>query len=371
MSSISEFKIAVPQADLDDLSARLRQVRFANELQDSNDDAGLRLDYIKRLVDFWRDEYDWRGVETRLNQLPQFTTLIDGQRVHFVHVRSAVPGAKALLLTHGWPTTFVEYTNVIDRLTNPVAHGGSADEAFHVVIPSLPGFGFSGPTTEAGWNRYRVAGAWKELMRRLGYDRYIAGGNDVGSLVSPEVGRVDPEHVMGVHVTQIFSFPSGDPAELERLSPEEHEQLKMLRWFEASMNGYQKLQQTKPQNIGHAIADSPVGQLAWSAQLFGEAVTPEFIITNVMIYWLTNTGASSARIYYEDAHAADVPSTPTEVPIGLSNFAWDFQSIRSLAERDHSDIVFWNRHQAGGHFATQMTPDLWVEDVRKFAKLVQ
>ena len=365
MSSISEFKIAVPQDDLDDLSARLRRVRFANELPGGSDEAGLRLDYIKRLVEYWRDEYDWRGVEARLNQLPQYVTLIDGQRVHFIHVKSAVPGARALLLTHGWPTTFVEYTNVIDRLVNPIAHGGNSEDAFHVVIPSLPGFGFSGPTTEAGWNRYRVARAWKELMRRLGYDRY-----DVGSLVSPEVGRVDPEHVMGVHVTQLFSFPSGDPAELGKLSPEEHEQLKVLQWFEASMNGYQKLQQTKPQNIGHAIADSPAGQLAWSAQLFGEVVTPEFIITNVMIYWLTNTGASSARIYYEDAHAADVPSTPTQVPIGLSNFAWDFQSIRSLAERDHRNIVFWNRHQAGGHFATQMTPDLWVDDMRKFARLV-
>lgn len=370
MSSISQFKIAIPQTDLDELMARLRQVRFANELPDGNDDAGLRLGYIKRLVTFWRDEYDWRSVEAGLNQLPQYVTHIDGQHIHFVHVRSSVPGAKALLLTHGWPTTFVEYANVIDRLVDPVAHGGSADDAFHVIIPSVPGFAFSGPTTEAGWNRYRVARAWKELMRRLGYDRYIAAGNDVGSLVSPEVGRIDPEHVMGVHVTQIFSFPSGDPAELARLEPEEHEQLKMLQWFQASMSGYQKLQQTKPQNIGHAIADSPVGQLAWSAQLFGDAVTPEFIITNVMIYWLTNTGASSARLYYEDAHTDETPISPTEVPIGLSNFAWDFQSIRTLAERDHKNIVFWNRHQAGGHFGTQMTPDLWIEDVRSFARLV-
>lgn len=370
MSQVTEFKIAIPQPDLDDLRDRLARVRFANELPDGNAEPGLRVAYLARLVDYWKTEFDWRAVEARLNRFPQFMTEIDGQSIHFVHVRSAMPGATPILLTHGWPTSFVEYIDLVDRLVDPVAHGGQPEDAFHVVIPSLPGFGFSGPTTEAGWNRYRVAAAWAELMRRLGYDRYIAAGNDVGSLVSPEVGRIDPDHVAGVHVTQIFSFPSGDPEEFARLTPEEHEKLNVLKWFEASMSGFQKLQQTKPQNIGHAIADSPVGQLAWSAQLFGDAVSPEFIITNVMIYWLTNTGASSARIYYEDAHATDAPSAPTVVPLGLSNFAWDFQSIRTLAERDHRNIVQWNSHSSGGHFSAQMTPDILVADLRAFARQV-
>jgi pimeloyl-ACP methyl ester carboxylesterase len=370
MSLINKYTIHIPQADLDDLKTRLKKVRYTSEITPHNDDMGLGVKYIKDLVDYWQNDYDWRSVEKKLNQIPQFQTTIDGQNIHFVHVESPVEGATPLLLTHGWPTTFVEYTELIGKLTNPVAYGGKKEDAFHVVIPSLPGFGLSGMTTDVGWNRYRIAKAWAELMQRLGYEHYIAAGNDVGSLVSPEVGRLDAKHVLGVHVTQVFSFPSGDPRELERLNDEEKQQLKILQWFEASMNGYQKLQQTKPQNIAHALADSPIAQLAWSSQLFGEAVSKEFIITNVTLYWLTNTGGSAARLYYEDAHA-EVPTDPTTMPLGLSNFGFDFQSIRTFAERDHKNIVFWKKHQEGGHFSAQMTPDLLVADLREFARLVQ
>jgi pimeloyl-ACP methyl ester carboxylesterase len=369
MSDITPFTIKIPQAYLDDLQRRLENTRFMPPLADSQD-YGIEVEYVKELVDYWKSDYDWREVETKLNTYPQFITKIDGQDIHFVHVKSKVPNATPIILTHGWPTSFVEYIPLIDKLVDPEAYGGTPAEAFDVVVPCMPGFAFSGPTTEKGWNRYRTAKAWAELMKRLGYKRYIAAGNDGGSLVSPEVGRIDSDHVAGVHVTQIFSFPSGDPEEFKKLPPEDLKKLEVLEWFNNSMSGFSKLQATKPHNLAHALADSPVGQLGWSLTLFGSAVSKEFIITNVMLYWLTNTAASSARFYYEDAHAADTPTEPTTVPIGLANFAFDFQSIRTFAERDHKKIVSWNTFNEGGHFATDMTPDLYVKDLRQFARKV-
>jgi pimeloyl-ACP methyl ester carboxylesterase len=239
--------------------------------------------------------------EAKLNEFPQFTTEIDGQNIHFLHVHSPEPDAFPLILTHGWPGSIVEYLDVIGPLSDPRSHGADETDAFHLVIPSIPGFGFSGSTTDTGWNRYRTAVAWAELMSRLGYTRYGAVGNDAGSMISPEVGRVDPEHVAGVHVTQIFSFPSGDPAGFEGMSEGDLAALEHLQWFNETMSGFNKLQSTQPQNVAFALADSPVGQLAWSGQLFGEAVDADFILTNVTIYWLTVTTASSMRFYYEDA----------------------------------------------------------------------
>ena len=246
---------------------------------------------MRRLTEQWLTTYDWRRWEERLNSYPQFVTEIDGQTVHFLHVRSADPDAIPLVLTHGWPNTFLEYVDLIEPLTAPA----NGEQAFHLVIPSIPGFGFSGPTHEKGWNRYRTAAAWAELMRRLGYERYGAHGNDGGSYVSPEVGRIDPEHVIGVHVTQLFSFPSGDPAELENLTEEEQGYLQFLQFFNDNMGGYAKLQEQTPQNVAHALADSPTGQLAWVAQLLS-GCSDEHVLTNATIYWLTNTGASSARL---------------------------------------------------------------------------
>jgi len=365
-TAIRPFRIEIAQAELDDLTDRLARVRWANELPGVGSDYGVSLDYVKGLVDYWKAGYDWRAAEAKLNEYPQFTTEIDGQNIHFLHVRSPEPDATPLILTHGWPTTFVEYLDVIGPLNDPRAHGGDPADAFHLVIPSVPGFGFSGHTTERGWNQYRTARAWAELMRRLGYERYGAHGNDGGSIISPEVGRADPEHVIGVHVTQIFSFPSGDPAELEGLSEADMGKVQFLRWFYENMGAYDKLQSQAPQTLAHALADSPVGQLAWSCQLFGDAVSRDYILTNVMIYWLTNTAASSARFYYENAHATDVPTEPTTVPIGLANFANDFQSIRPFAERDHKNIVSWNVYDVGSHFAAHDVPDVLVDDIRAF-----
>lgn len=364
--SLTPYKIAIPQADLDDLRERLARVRWTNELPGVGEDYGVPLAPIKRLVEYWQSGYDWRLWEAKLNAYPQFTTTIDGQNIHFLHVRSQEDNALPLILTHGWPSSVVDYLNLIGPLTDPRSHGGEVAQAFHLIIPSLPGFGFSGPTTEKGWNQYRTARVWAELMRRLGYERYGLHGNDWGSVISPEVGRCDPEHVIGVHVTQVFYTPSGDPTELEALSSEEKEQWQAIQWWEKNRGVYNPLQSTVPQTLAHALADSPVGQLAWNYQIYGDDLSDDYILTNVMIYWLTNTAASSARFYYEDAHAQQVPSEPTTIPLGLSNFANDYSSIRRWASRDHNNIIFWNVYDRGDHFATQTAPDLLINDIRTF-----
>jgi epoxide hydrolase len=352
---MKEFRIDIPQSDLDDLARRLAATRWTDDFP-TGDDYGVPLSRVRALAERWERDYDWRAWERRLNAYPQFVTEIDGQTVHFLHVRSDHPDALPLLLTHSWPGTFVDFVDVIDRLT----------PAFHLVIPSIPGFAFSGPTTERGWDRYRIARAWAELMARLGYRRYGVHGNDAGSLISPEVGRFDPDHVVGVHVTQVFSFPSGDPAEFEKLSGDDMARLEFLQWWNENGGAYDKLQSTSPATLAHALADSPIGQLAWNAQLLGPDLDPDFVLTNVALYWFTNTAGSSARLYYEDRHSAYEPKGPTTVPLALANFKNDFQSIRVFGERDHGNIVSWTYYDRGGHYAAQTDPDLLVEDITRF-----
>jgi epoxide hydrolase len=362
---IRPFRIDVPQADLDDLRDRLARTRWPDELPGVGDSYGVPLDRVKALAERWRTEYDWREWEAELNRHQQFTTTIDEQNIHFLHVRSPEPDAFPLILTHGWPGSVVEFLDVIGPLSDPAAHGAKPDEAFDLVIPSLPGYGFSGPTGETGWNRYRTAAAWAELMRRLGYDRYGAVGNDAGSMVNPELGRIDSEHVVGLHVTQIFSFPSGDPSEMADLTPEEQGQLATLQWFYENKFSFNQLMSQQPQTLAYALSDSPVGLLAWNEQLFGEDLDDDFILTNVTLYWLTGTGGSASRLYYDDAHATQ-PTEPTTVPMGLAAFGGDFSGIRRFAERDHSNIVRWSTFDHGGHFAAHKAPDLLVGDIRSF-----
>jgi pimeloyl-ACP methyl ester carboxylesterase len=372
---VGPFRIEIPQADLDDLADRLARTRWADELPlDTGGpqtgpippgwEYGVPVAYVRDLVDHWQHKYDWRAWEARLNQLPQYTTEIDGQRIHFVHVRSAEPDALPLILSHGWPNTFLEYVDLVGPLTDPRGHGGDPADAFDVVVPDLPGFGFSGPTSEPGWDAARTARAWAQLMARLGYDRYGAHGNDAGAIVAPLQGRVDPDHVLGIHVNQIFSFPSGDPAEFEGLSAEDLGYLQFLQGFVAHAV-HDKLQAAQPQTVAHALADSPAGQVAWSGQLFGDALSKDHIVTNVAIYWLTNTAASAARFYYENAHA-DHPTEPTTVPIGLASFAGDFRPIRRFAERDHANIVSWSEFDRGSHWAAHDATDLLIGDLRQF-----
>lgn len=366
-TDVTPYRVEIPQADLDDLAGRLARVRWPDELPGVGWSYGVPLARVRELVDYWRDGYDWRAQEARINEHPQFVTTIDGERVHFLHVRSPEPDALPLIATHGWPMSVVEYLDLIGPLTDPRAHGGDPADAFHVVVPSIPGVGFSGPTHDVGWDTRRVARAWVELMSRLGYERYGAHGNDGGSMISPEVGRYDPDHVAGVHVTQLFSFPSGDPSEFEGMSEEDMAAMQFLQEFTAGGGlAYNAYQSAQPQTLAYALQDSPAGWLAWVTQLFGET-DRDYVITNAAIYWLTNTVGSSIRRYYDEAHPrTDPPTEPTTAPTGVAIFAEDFQSIRRFAERDHANIVSWNHYDRGSHFAPHDAADLLLEDLRGF-----
>jgi pimeloyl-ACP methyl ester carboxylesterase len=357
-TAIRPFRIDVSQADLDDLQTRLARTRYADQLPGSDSDYGVSTDRVRSLVDHWRNAYDWRTWEAKLNAYPQFTTVIDGQNIHFIHVRSDNPGALPLILTHGWPGSIVEYLNVVEPLSSD----------FHLVIPSLPGYGFSGPTTERGWNNQRIATAWIELMTRLGYDRFGAVGNDAGSMISPEVGRIAPDNVIGVHVTQIFSFPSGDPAELEGMSEEEQAAMAVLQWFWEEKGAFNTLQSQQPQTIAHALCDSPAGLVGWLAQLFDDDLDDDFVITNVAIHWLTGTAGAALRLYYENAKTGYQPGEPTTVPIALAMAEGDFKSIRRFAERDHGNIVSWKQlgAPARGHYTAYTATEALTQDIREF-----
>lgn len=371
-TEIRPFRIAIPQADLDDLQYRLSRTRWPDALTDAGWKYGVSLPYVKRLADYWQNGYDWRKHEARLNELPQFTTTIDGANVHFLHVRSPEPDAFPLILTHGWPSSIVEFLDLIGPLTDPRAHGGDPADAFHLVIPSVPGFGFSGSSLEPDWNISRIAKAWAQLMNRLGYEKYGAHGSDCGALVSREMGIQQPEGLLGIHVLQLFSFPSGDPAEMVDLSEEDRKRLQFLANFHERA-GFNGIQQTRPQTLSYGLADSPAGQLAWIAELFNgfgdhvDFVDRDAFLTNVMLYWLTNTAESSARLYYENVHNSEQAAQgPNASPTGVAVFGHDFKSMKRFAERDNTDIVHWSEFERGTHFAAMDAPDLLAPDLQLF-----
>ncbi|GAA3517969.1 epoxide hydrolase [Actinocatenispora rupis] len=378
MAEINPFRIDVPQADLDDLHDRLARTRWPDELPGVGWSYGVPTSYARRLAEHWRTRYDWRAHEAALNAFPQFTTEIDGQNIHFLHVRSAEPGALPLIVTHGWPGSVAEFTKVVGPLTDPVAYGGSAADAFDVVVPSIPGFGFSGPTTEPGWDLDRVARAWAELMSRLGYERYGAQGGDSGAVISPALGRVAPDRVAGVHVNGGLGFPSGDPAEFAGLTPAELARLGQYQ--DQDRAGYAMIQSTRPQTLAYGLHDSPAAQLAWIAEKFREwtdparelpedAVDLDQLLTDVSIYWFTGTAASSSRLYKETQRAWGAPVEYSGVPHGVAVFPGD-PGVRRIAEREHK-VVHWSEYDRGGHFAAMEAPDLFVEDVRAFFRLVR
>jgi epoxide hydrolase len=371
-AEIRPFRIDIPQADLDDLQARLNRTRWPDQLPGAGWDYGIPLDYVKELAEYWRAGYDWRAHERRLNEFPQFTTTIDGQNVHFLHVRSAEPGALPLVMTHGWPGSIVEFLEVIGPLTDPAAHGGDPADAFHLVVPAIPGYGFSGPTRDRGWNVRRIAQAWDELMRRLGYQRYGAQGGDWGSSISRELGVIVPDHLIGVHLNMLFSMPS-DQVEL---SDEDQARVTDLQRFRATGSGYGAIQSTRPQTLAYGLTDSPAGQLAWIAEKFGEwadgdlpddAVDRDQLLTNITIYWLTGTAGSSARLYYEAARSGGWgPPAASTAPTGVAVFPKEIaRPVRQLAELSNN-IVHWSEFDRGGHFAAMEEPDLLVGDVGDF-----
>ena len=369
---IRPFRIDVPDAELEDLRDRLARTRWPDELPGVGWSYGVALDYVKDMTEYWLTSFDWRKQEAVLNEFPQFTTTIDGTNVRFLHVRSPEPNATPLILTHGWPGSVEEFLDVIGPLSDPRSHGGDAVDAFDLVIPSIPGYGFSGPTKDTGWDSARIAKTWDALMKRLGYERYGAHGGDAGALITRELGILKPEGLVGVHVLQIFAFPSGDPDEMARLDDFENEGMAILANFEAQ-SGYLKIQQTRPQTLAYGLTVSPAGQLAWNSELFGgfggeaaETLDRDRFLTHVSIFWFTATPGSSARQYLEDAKSgAGYREVPNETPTGVSVFPNDFRSVRAFAERSNN-IVHWSQMDRGGHFATSDAPDLLVKDLRTF-----
>ncbi|NKQ53801.1 epoxide hydrolase 1 [Amycolatopsis sp. K13G38] len=362
MTAITPLRVDIPQAQLDDLARRLDHTRWPDELPGLGWSYGVPLGYLKELAGYWRDGYDWRAQEAALNAHPQFTTEIDGQRVHFLHIRAATQGALPLLLTHGWPGSVVEFLRVIEPL--------SAD--FDLVIPSIPGYGFSGPTSEPGWDVDRIARAWAELMRRLGYRRYGAHGGDWGGPITRELGRIDAEHVVGVHLTTV----PGQPADAEPRDDTERERLAQRKRYQRELSGYASIQSQRPQTLAYGLNDSPAGQLAWIVEKFREwtdsasapedAVDRDQMLTNVMLYWLTGTAGSSARLYREALRVWVTPPRPSPTPTGVAVFPRDLLlPIRRFAE-EFNTVTHWTEFDRGGHFAAMEQPELLSGDIRAF-----
>ncbi|MFF5056739.1 epoxide hydrolase family protein [Micromonospora sp. NPDC000663] len=379
------FRIEVPQSQLDDLKQRLANTRWPDEMPGVGWDRGVPLGYLRELAEYWQSGYDWRAAEARLNAYPQYVTEIDGANVHFMHIRSPEPNALPLILTHGWPGTVAEFLDVIEPLTDPVKHGGDPSDAFHLVIPSIPGYAFSGPTGQVGWDTGRVAGAWKELMRGLGYDRYAVQGGDWGTPISLRLGLADPEHVVGIHLNMCVTFPPQDPAAMAGLDQADLARLEFTGRFMQDGTGWQRIQSTRPQTLSYALTDSPVGQLAWIAEKYKEwtdsakvpedAVSRDAILTAVSIYWLTATAGSSAQLYYESSHMdADFARTwggpwPLAMPVGVASFPKDaVRPIRRFAEQIMPTLTHWTEFDKGGHFAALEQPQLLVGDIRTFAR---
>jgi pimeloyl-ACP methyl ester carboxylesterase len=367
---VTPFKVTISESDIADLHERLRRTRWPEPETAGDWSQGTPLAYARELCRYWLEEYDWRAAETRLNRFPQFRTTIDGLDIHFVHVRSPQPDAVPLVLTHGWPGSVLEFWEVIGPLTNPAAHGGDAADAFHVVCPTLPGFGFSGKPAEPGWGPRRIAGAWDQLMARLGYPRYGAQGGDWGAWVTKALAVAYPGHLTGIHLNMV-AFPDPDPT--GDLTAREQEALEALRRHRAQGSGYVALQSTRPQTVGYGLVDSPAALCAWITEKFhawsdcdgdpASAFTREEMLDTIMLYWLPAAGASSARLY-RDGFTERIMD-PVSVPAGCSIFPKEiYRPSRRWAEPMFTDLRYWNELEAGGHFAALEQPAVFADEVR-------
>jgi pimeloyl-ACP methyl ester carboxylesterase len=368
---ITPFRIDIPDADIDDLRQRLRRTRWPDREPVTDWSQGIPLAYTRALCEYWLDGYDWPAAQDRLNSFPQYRTAIDGLDIHFIHVRSPHEDALPLVITHGWPGSVVEFGKVIGPLTDPVAHGGDAADAFHVVCPSLPGYGFSGKPAQPGWSTGRTADAWDQLMTRLGYPRYGAQGGDWGAQVTTGLGMNHGDHLAGIHLNMPIAFP--DPATADDLTNREKAALASMDHYAQWDSGYSKQQSTRPQTVGYGLVDSPAGLCAWIVEKFWSwtdsdgdplnVLTRDELLDNVMLYWLPGTGASSARLYWESFSKPLLG--PVDVPVGCSIFPKEiFRPSRRWAERQFPDLRYWNEPARGGHFAAFEQPEAFVAEVR-------
>jgi pimeloyl-ACP methyl ester carboxylesterase len=385
-TEIRPFHFEVPDDQLEDFRLRIGATRWPSKELVDDRSQGVQLKTLQALARYWETGYDWRKAEAQLNALPQFTTEIDGVDIHFIHVKSAHENALPLIMTHGWPGSIIELLEAIGPLTDPTAHGGDADDAFHLVLPSLPGYGFSGEPTELGWNVGRIAQAWAELMRRLGYTRYVAQGGDVGASVTDSMGRQAPKGLVGIHTNLLVTALAGSP--MPGNTDEERAALEQVNTFNTSGKAYFLEQATRPQTIGYALLDSPVALAAWMLDHDTDAyykisgafveqkpsgnLTRDHILDNVTLYWLTGTGASAARSYWENGQAAAAAAASGKAPpavelavVGFSAFPGEiWQSPRSWVEAGYPNLTYYNKPARGGHFAAWEEPEIFSEEVR-------
>ena len=373
MSEIRKFQLEVTDAVLDDLKKRLSMTRWPNKETPEDWSQGIPLGYMQELCDYWQHEYDWRAREERLNRFPQFITEIDGVDIHFIHLPSAQENARPLIITHGWPGSVVEFHKVIEPLADPTAHGGNTEDAFHVVVPSLPGYGFSGKPEVTGWGIEKIADIWGALMARLGYDHYFAQGGDWGAMVTTHIGLQDKEHCDAIHLNMPVVIP--DANTMAELTPSEQASLMSMKFYQDWDSGYSKQQSTRPQTVGYGLVDSPSGQAAWIIEKFYQwtdcnghpenAISRDELLDNVMMYWLSKSAASSARLYWESFK--NPPQDEVDIPTGCSIFPKEIvrPSERWIRKR-FTNLKYYNELEKGGHFAAFEQPEIFLQEIRTY-----